>query len=68
MKPLRGLAMALLLASGAVGASAQVAPAAAEAEVQALRSLEGSVCGPALSARSTARTTPARSTTVAATL
>jgi hypothetical protein len=31
MKPLRGLAMALLLASGAVGASAQVAPAAAEA-------------------------------------
>ena len=40
----------------------------AEAEVQALRSLEASLCGPALSARYTARTVPARSTTVAATL
>jgi hypothetical protein len=39
----------------------------AEAEVQALRSLEARVCGPALSARITARTVPARSTTVAAT-
>ena len=39
----------------------------AEAEVQALRSLAASVCGPALSARCTARTPPARSTTVAAT-
>lgn len=40
----------------------------AEAEVQALRSLDASVWGPALSARCTARTVPARSTTVAATL
>ena len=41
--------------------------ALAEAEVHALRSLAPTVCEPALSARCIARTTPARSTTVAAT-
>ena len=39
----------------------------AEAEVQALRSLAPTVCGPARSCRCTARTPPARSTTVAVT-
>jgi hypothetical protein len=39
----------------------------AEAEVKALSWLAASVCGPALSARWTARTPPERSTTVAVT-
>ena len=39
----------------------------AEADVKAFAWLAPRVCGPALSARITARTVPARSTTVAAT-